>query len=170
MWKLVGAALLMGGGLRLGLGAAGELSRRVRALEAWIAALALMESELAFRIPDLPQLLETLSKRAGSPAKEVFGFTCGTLDRLSLFSFADIWQEAITTHDGDLTAGDVDVLLRLGEVLGRYGWEDQRRVTERARLELEERRARAQKELEQKGKAYGALGLTLGAFLTILLI
>ena len=69
MWKLMGVAILTGSGLWLGLQAAGQLARRVRAIESWQCALLLLEGEMSFRLPDLPQLLEEVGrgakKRAG---------------------------------------------------------------------------------------------------------
>ena len=56
MLKLAGVTALLVCGLALGLGAAGTLSRHVRALEAWAAALELLEGELAFRLPTMPEL------------------------------------------------------------------------------------------------------------------
>lgn len=170
MGRLMGVALLLGGGLWLGLGAAGELRQRVCALDAWIASLASMENELAFRLPDLPDLLNTLAHRVEHPAREVFEAVCARLEELGLVPFDGLWQEALSVHPGGLSRGDVEVLSRLGNVLGRYGWEDQRRVIGLARKELETRRGEAQRELKQKGRARVALGLTVGGFLTILLI
>ena len=70
MWRLIGAALLSGGGLWMGLQAAGELAAREKALESWKDALTLLAGELTFRLPDLPCLLEELAARAPSPAGE----------------------------------------------------------------------------------------------------
>ena len=72
MIRLLGALLLLLGGLALGLIPVGELSNRVKTLESWIDALLLMEGELAFSLPAMPQLLDALSAKALSPAGETF--------------------------------------------------------------------------------------------------
>lgn len=170
MWRLTGAALLMGGGLWMGLQAAGELLRRVRALESWANALALLEGELSFRLPDLPQLLEDLSRRAPGPAGEGLEAVCRDLSHLGEEPFEQIWSKAIGAEAGPLTQEDLESLRRLGSILGHCGWEEQRAAAERARLALERRAAKLREDLGRKGRAYGALGLSLGTFVTILLL
>lgn len=170
MWRLMGAALLTGGGLWMGLQAAGELSRRAAALESWANALALLAGELSFRLPDLPRLLEDLSRRSPGPAGEGLRAVCQSLPRLGEEPFGELWAQALRAEAGPLTEGDLEPLLRLGALLGRCGWEDQRAAAERTRLELERRAAGLREELSRKGRAYGALGLSLGAFATILLL
>ncbi len=170
MLKLLGALLVIGGGAWVGLSAAGELSRRAKALDAWAGALALMENELSFRLPAMPELVKRLSQSARPPAREVFLDLQKGLERLGEASFEELWRGALSSHAGALNGEEKDVLKGLGAVLGRYGWEDQCRSLEAARRALNERANLAREELRQKGKAYAALGVTLGAFLTILLL
>ena len=170
MWRLTGAALLTGVGLWMGLQAAEELRGRARALESWAAVLALWEGELSFRLPDLPRLLADLSRRSPGPAGEALAAVCRGLSRLGEEPFSQIWAEALTREAGPLTPGDLEPLLRLGGLLGRRGWEEQRSAAERTRLALERRAAQLREDLGRKGRAYGALGLSLGAFAAILLL
>lgn len=167
--RLVGALLLLLGGLALGLTAARELSQRVKVLNAWADALLLLEGELAFTLPPMPQLLETLREKALPPAGEALGQVLTGLEKLGEKSFAQIWAQALTAHSG-LEGEDLAPLLRLGEALGRYDREEQGRAIEAARSRLLHREAEGREELSRKGRAYGALGLTLGAFLMILLL
>lgn len=170
MWRLMGAALLTGGGLWIGLRAAGELRQRAEALESWANALALLEGELSFHLPDLPRLLEDLSRRAPGPAGETLSAVGKGFSRLGEESFGQIWADTLAQKAGALTREDLEPLLRLGGVLGRCGWEEQRSAAERTRLALERRAAALREDLGRKGRAYGALGLSLGAFVTILLL
>ncbi len=170
MWKLMGAILLTGGGLWMGLQAAGDLSCRAKALESWQNALVLLEGELAFWLPDLPRLLEDLSRRAPGPAGETLAAVCRSFPRLGEESFAEIWVQALAQENGGLTGEDMEPLCRLGSVLGRCGWEEQKKAAEGTRLALEQRAARIREDLSRKGRAYGVLGISLGAFFTILLL
>ena len=52
--------MVAGGMSTLGFLAAGGLGRRVRTLRALAGALELMERELSFRLPPMPELLEGL--------------------------------------------------------------------------------------------------------------
>ncbi len=170
MLRLLGAGLVIGGGAWAGLGAAGELDRRARALDAWADALELMESELSFRLSAMPELTRRLSVSAREPARASFLALQKGLERRGETSFEELWRQALTAHPGPLRGEELDVLLALGAVLGRYGWADQCRSLESACRSLRERSVQVREELRQKGKAYAALGVSLGAFLTILLL
>lgn len=170
MWKLIGALLLTGGGLWMGLQSAGELRRRTKSLESWANALALLEGELSFRLPDLPRLLEDLSHRCPGPAGEGLADACLGLSNLGEESFERIWSKAIGTEAGPLTEEDLEPLRRLGSILGRCGWEEQRMAAERTRLELERRAAQLREEQGRAARVYGTLGLSMGVFVTILLL
>ena len=170
MGKLIGAALLVGCGIWWGLAAAGELRRRERDLGAWLAALTLLEGELAFALPDLPQLLETLSRRAPMPTRAVFAAALRGMDGLGERSFGEIWASALVESPGGLAPRELETLERLGAFLGRYGGEDQRAAAARVREELEKDRDAVREELGRKGKAYVTAGFALGTFLTILLL
>lgn len=170
MGKVIGAVLLMGCGAWIGLSAAGELRRRGRELEDWMAALALLEGEMAFSLADLPALLEGLSRRAPAGARPVFAAAAEGLETLGERSFGEIWTQALAAHPGGLAREDVETLDRLGEVLGRYGWEEQRASLRALLADLARRREEAGRELERKGRSYAAAGFALGAFGAILLL
>lgn len=170
MLRLVGVLLLAGGGLALGLGAAEERSRRQAALDSWRAALALLAAELAFRLPPMEELLTAGARQAPEPARRALLTAAGELEHLGEKSFATIWAQALQTCAPPLAPEDVELLSRLGAVLGRYDGESQRRAVERAGAELEERAAQVREELRRGGKAWAAAGLSLGLFAAILLL
>ena len=170
MLKLLGALLLLGGGLALGLGAVGELDARSRGLAAVAASLNLLEGELAFRLPPMPDLLETLSRRAPPPANSFFAVCGRGMDRLGERPFEAIWTDALEKEPMGLAEEDRSALRELGPVLGRYGPEDQRRAAEAVRMRLEAAAERVRERRRREGRAYGTLGLAMGAFVTILLL
>ena len=170
MWKLMGVAILTGSGLWLGLQAAGQLARRVRAIESWQCALLLLEGEMSFRLPDLPQLLEEVGRRAPDPAGMALSAAAQGFAKLGEVPFSEIWAGALAERRAALEGEELELLYRLGTILGRCGWEEQRAAAERTRLALERGAARLREELNRKGRAYGVTGLSLGAFLSILLL
>lgn len=170
MERLMGALLLTLGGLWAGIGAAGELSRRCRALESWETALELWTGELAFRLPDLPGLLEDLSRRAPAPAGEALAAARLGLSQLGERSVGEIWTEALAGAPGGLDRGDLEILDRLGGILGRCGGEEQRRAVERTRLALEDRSRLLREERQGRERTRCVLGLSLGAFAALLLL
>lgn len=170
MLKLLGAVLLTGGGLTLGLKAVGGLVRRAEALSAFSAALGLLEGELALRSPPMPDLLDILARQAKPPAAEFFDVCGRGLAGLGESSFREIWARALESLEGALDREDRDILLELGPVLGRYDGEEQRRAVSGVRQRLAGQEKLVRDKLRREGRAYGTLGLTLGLFLTILLL
>ena len=170
MLRLVGALLLAGGGLALGLGAAEERERRRAALDSWRAALALLAAELAFRLPPMEELLHLGARRASEPARTALLTAAGELEHLGEKSFEAIWGQALQTCAPPLVPEDIELLSRLGAVLGRYDGESQRQAVERAGAELEIRAAQVREELRRGGKTWAAVGLSLGLFTAILLL
>ena len=170
MIRLLGALLLMGGGLWLGLERARTLVKRRQALDAWAQALALLEGELAFSLPAMPLLLERVSRRAEAPAREVLDTARGSLTQLGERSFPQLWSEALHREPGGLAPEELEQLDRLGELLSQRSWEDQRTAAEAVRQTLLARREQVAEALGREGKTYGTLGLALGTFLTILLL
>ncbi len=170
MLRLMGAALVTGGGLWLGLGRSRQLARRVRALEAWARALALLEGEMAFRLPDLPQLLRALERRCESPVRETLAAAERGMDKLGEAAFWEIWTGAVEQNRDALTPEDAGEVCRLGQVLGRYGWQEQETAVEQLRRGLLERAAAARYSRDREGRAYATAGLALGALVTIMLL
>lgn len=170
MLKLFGALLLTGCGLTLGLGRVRSLRQRAEALEGWGIALELICAELEFALPPTYELFLRAAKAASEPAKTALHLAAERLESLGEQPFEDIWARALECCVPPLKREDLECLARLGSVLGRYDGESQRRAAERARKELSEREHRIREELRRSGKTWIAAGLSLGAFVTILLL
>ena len=169
MMRLMGAVLVAFGSACLGLGAAADLGRRVRRLEAVSAGLELLERELWERGSPLPELLDQLAQRTSEPACTLFAQCAAACGRLDREPFPDAWRRLVTELEG-LTPEGRAALLPLGEVLGRYEAQGQREAIAQARAALERERERAEGEKLRMGRVYQALGLSGGAFLVILLL
>ncbi len=169
MIRLVGAALVAAGAAWLGLGAAAELGRRVRRLEALSAGLELLERELWERGAPLPEVFRALARRTEEPAAGLFARcaqACAALDREP---FPAAWRRLAGALEG-LPPEAGAALLPLGEVLGRYEVQGQREAIGQARAALDRARRRAEEERSRMGRVYQALGLAGGGFLVILLL
>lgn len=170
MLKLAGSALLLAGSAFLGAALAGRMKQRERTLTALIQGLAGMERELSFCLPPMVDWLLAAAEGAPEPAA---GFLrdCGeALDRQEGRPLAQLWQEAASRRLQALTREDLVPLMALGAVLGRYGWEDQRKALAETGERLSSALALAQEERRGKGRVYSALSLAAGAFLVIVLI
>ena len=168
MIRLLGAALLVGGGTALGLCAAGRLSGRVEAIEALLEGLELMERELAFHLAATAQLLERAA-RASPPARDFFTACRTGMGQLGEKTMADIWEEALPLA-GDIGRRAQLALGALGPVLGRYDGPGQQESLAAAREELTGCLEQARKERMRLGRVYCALGAAAGAFGAIVLL
>lgn len=170
MLKALGSLFLLGGALALGMAPAMELSRRLSALEAWGEALALLERELAFTSSDMPVLLNRVAGGSRSPVREWARTVLKSLDRLGEKDFGEIWREGLEKVPGALFPGELEILARLGNTLGRYDRESQLKALTLTREELSRLIRETRETRREKGKAWGALGLSLGAAVLILLL
>lgn len=169
MTRLLGSALLLLGGLAMGLVPIWELSQRARVLALWSEALLALEGELSFGMPTMPQLLEELSRRLPPPVGTTLEAVRTGMDALGEEPFARIWDRALCAHSG-LRGEELAPLRPLGEALARYERAERDRALEHARERLLRQETLCREAVRQKGRAYGVLGVTLGAFAVILLL
>lgn len=170
MIKLLGAVLLTCGAAAIGFSAAGQLRRRVRGLRAVLGALELLERELSFRLTPLPDLLACLARQAAPPASGFFAACREGLEGLGEQPMAQIWADALARCPMDLSQEDSQILLELGGVLGRYDGPGQQEALAEIRARLLHQAEQAEEESRRMGRVYGALGLTAGSFVVILLL
>lgn len=171
MIRWIGALLLMAGAAGLGLGAAAQLRTRVASLRSLVGALGQLERELTFRLTPMPELMERLARQSQGAAAYLFAHCRDHLWELGEKSFGQLWREAL---DGEpdllLDERESQILLELGEVLGRYDVEGQSGALRNSVLELGRCLAGAEEEQRRLGRVYTTLGLGSGAMLVILLL
>lgn len=170
MIRLFGAILLAGGAAFLGFTATAQLERRVSALRAMAGALERMERELTFRLTPMPELLDGLAEHTRPPVSCFFSHCRNSMDKLGEKTLSELWDGALDAVPMDLGTEEREVLHELGGVLGCYDGEGQREALAFAQVQLSECLSRAVEERTRLGRVYGALGLTAGAFLVILLL
>lgn len=170
MMRLLGAILLTCGAAAIGFSAAAALTRRARGLRALLGGLELLERELSFRLTPLPDLFARLARQATPPAAGFFTACREGLETLGERSMDQIWAEALARRPMALSPEDHAILLELGGVLGRFDGPGQREALGEIRARLLHQAERAEEESRRMGRVYGALGLTAGSFLVILLL
>ncbi len=169
MLKLAGSALLLLGSAGVGCGLIGRLKQRERTLAALVGALALMERELSFRLPPMEEWLLVAADGTTEPAAGFLRACAQTLDRQNGPLFP-LWEREAKERLTALERQDVQILLELGAVLGRYSWEEQKKALVAAGERLSRALTQAQEERRGKGRVYGTLSLAAGALLVIVLI
>lgn len=168
MLKLAGAMLLLLGSAGMGVSAVRRLERRVTTLRTLINALEQMERELDFRLLPTQQMICEAARQSGEPAS---GFLHVCVQGLQQeMPLCDSWRQAALQELPALLPADLDVLLSLGAVLGRYDSEGQRQAIAATRSRLNIFLKDASEERNRRGRVYGTLGITAGAFLVLLFI
>ena len=170
MTRLIGSVLIAAGSAMLGLLVVNGLDQRVGDLAGLAAGLEQMVRELDYRLAPLPELLTAAADAAGGRAGVFFHCAAESAMRLDGRCFRDCWDGALDGAGLRLEPQDRAVLTVLGGVLGRYDGGTQSAALREAAERLDCLQAEAAARRKQSGRVYGALSLTAGAFLLILLI
>lgn len=169
MLKLLGALCMMAGALWCGSGAVGGLRRRAQALEELHSGLIWLEEELAFRMAPLPQLLEQLGKDRHGEVGRFFQETAKGLEQDPEGGLYQSWRQAMVRHLPLLRQEERQMLLEVGQTLGRYDAQTQRQALSRGARRLTVFRDEARGEVKRLGKVYAALSLAGGAAVILVL-
>ncbi len=164
--RLAGAALILLAGTLLGIRAASGLRQRVRLLTAWETALHVMEAELSFRLPPLPELLARSAAAVQPPVSEALDRCGDAIRRGEQRPFCLLWREQLQPQ---LHREERDVLEELGGILGRCAAPEQTEALKNACARLGDCRERARLELEQKGRLRCVLGVVMGLLAVLVL-
>ncbi len=148
----------------MGLGAARELKRREKSVEALLDSLARLDAGLKGRVP-LPELTERLAENS-----ELFAAFSRHFDELGEEPLSVLWERAC--REGGERMGllpeDREALQALGDSLGS-GLEEQSEALKRCCERLEYCRDTSRAAVAERGKLYGALGVSAGLALALML-
>lgn len=169
MLRLIGAGAIVICCTLLGINAGGRSRQRVRALSGLISSLEIMKSEICSGLTPLPELIGMLAGQCAPPAAELY-VKCSELMGKRR-SFRDAWRRSLA-ECGELCLLDEEeqVLLELGNTLGRYEAEQQRPALEHAQKRLELFLSIEEREQAEKKRISAALGAGAGIMLALLLV
>ena len=170
MIRFLGAALLTAGCGGLGLSAVRRLDGRARDLRELSAGLEILLRELGWRLSPLPEALEAAAGGTHGGAARFFAFCARESGNLDGAPFRTLWNGGLEQSPLRLNREDRALLEQLGPVLGRYDGDSQRQAVENVLAGLRRLEAQAEDDRRRLGRVYGALGLTAGLFLTLMLI
>ena len=168
MLQLVGMALVAGACTWIGFQQANRLRMRVRALEELENGLRLLEEQLELR-GAMPRLFRELGKKSAGPAKQLFARCGEELEKNDRSTFSVLWKQQVERLT-DLSTEVRGCLLPLGETLGQCDLSKQQQAVAVTLRRLERLTRLAQADSQSRGKIYRVLGISGGAFLSILLL
>lgn len=170
MLKGLGAVLLLFGCAGLGLIQIKRMDNRIKVLKGLLFSLEIMEREMTYRLPVLEEMLDEAAAEAAEPVAGFLTECSRELKSGLQRPFRELWCETAQEQLSVLKKNELDSLVTLGSVLGRYDGEEQRKTIDRVYTSLEHALLSAAEERKNQGKVYGVLGTTAGAFLVILLL
>lgn len=170
MLKVLGSMMLLCGCTGIGLLQVKHMDKRIRTLRSFICALEVMEREMSFRMPLLEEMLAAAGQSTEGEIRRFFSLCKNELNKGLNKPFHEIWSQTAHEQLLILKKSDLDPVLALGSVLGRYDSEGQRQAIVRTQRALEQVCSNAAAEQCTQGKVYRVLSTTTGVFLLILLL
>lgn len=161
--KLLGGCLLAWAGVWSGLMAAGRLAASVSRCGDWCRMLEILSFELTrFRTP-LPELFGSLSDRLEGMPGEVCERAASGLEE---DGFQAVWREALS----DVPPEEREILRPLGDVLGRFGAEEQAACVDAALERMTALWQERQRTRRERSRVYVGVLSAGGLLLAVLLM
>ncbi len=170
MLKIIGVMFVLFGSVGIGWSIIRRMNARVAALRSLAAALDALECELDFSLPSLEMWLQSVSDRVTEPAASFFRTCVNRMKAREGLTLSEVWKETAEKELSVLKPDDVETLMLVGSVLGRYDAESQKNAISTARIRLEAQTKQASEEFGKCGKVYGTLSAAVGIFIVIVLV
>ena len=170
MLKAVGSLLLLFGCLSIGMVNVKQMDKRIKTLQSLLCAMEVMEREMSFSVPLLEDIMIISSQSTESAVRSFLSMCSYELKKGSDDPFCAIWNRAAREHLTALKENDLEHVLALGNVLGRYDSEGQRQAILRTHAVIKQMLSNAQADRNSRSKVYKTVSATAGVFLVILLL
>lgn len=167
--KYIGAVLVFLSSGAFGFVLAANCRKEERHLSELTRLLENMQNELEYRLTPLPQICTSLASDASGVLKKVFAQLSRELDDQIAPDAATCMQAAILSVK-ELPNSIKNVLLALGNSLGRYDLEGQMREISAVKQQCDAKIAHMRDNLDVRLRSYQTLGLCAGAGLAILFL
>lgn len=172
MLKLLGTVMIVGASAAFGLSLGQRLRLRLRALDAMLAALQFISSELQCRMTPLPAMITLLAQSDNAVTARVFRTMQDKMAQEDGLSLPYKWCRAFQDCRETVGLGEEEtrLLCDMSGFLGKYDAAQQRKSLEYVQVRLQDLRAAAAHELECKGKLYRTCGIALGIITVLVLL
>ncbi|MBR6504956.1 MAG: stage III sporulation protein AB [Clostridia bacterium] len=140
-------------------------SKRVEELEDMKNSLNLLQTKVRFSKEPLSKIFKEISNI--SLNKEIFD---KSNENMKTMLAGEAWRNAIKTVNNNLKKEDIDILLSLGNMLGKTDSEGQVNQIEEIKELLNIQIKNANLEKQKNEKLYKTLGMTVGLAIVIILI
>lgn len=171
MLKLIGAVLILFAGAMFGFYQASQLSRRPKQIRHIIQALGRLETEIVYGLTPLASAFGKMAAQLPEPAAGLFRKAGEGLAASTDRSAAEIWQEAAEEQwkYTAMKSGEKQIVMQLGNSLGRSDREDQIKHLRLAASQLQAEETHALEEQKRYESMWKSLGVLMGALVVILM-
>jgi len=171
MFKIIGAIMICTGSAAIGITAANKLGIRIRILNEWLSIFDLMHAEIKFLLTPVDELMGKCQINSKKEIKRFFDECINAFNFKENLVFIDTWKDTLNSAEYlELTYAEKQILVDLGNVLGRYDANEQATRIEHLRKAMEARAKAAESEKMRLGKLYSSLGVACGIALVIVFI
>jgi len=169
--RLGGAALLAAACAAGGFEGSARARRRVAEVRGLAAAVAVLQTEVAFAATPLPDALRRAGRAAGGEVGDLLVQAAALLGRGTDGAEA-AWRDAVTAARGRLSLrpSDLDGMAELAASLGRSDREDQTRHLARAAARLQALAEGIEPEMERSARLMRSLGVLGGLAAAVLVL
>lgn len=168
-FKWIGAVLIVVACGGFGCSIAAGVKKEERELTRLVRLLGFMENQLQYRLTPLPELCRQAGKETPGSVGEVFSNLSRELLWQSAPDAAGCMAAAVR-RSHDLSPALRQLLLALGQTLGRFDLDGQLKGLEEAREGCRSRLEALARDRDSRLRSYRTLGLCAGAALAILLL
>lgn len=172
MLKLAGAVLLFCSCSGLGFLKSRQYQGRIAQLTQLVHIMGLIKGEISFAVSTLPEAMERISGRTEEPFSGFLYALSGRMQQYSGEDFSHILSALMeeTLKDTCLQKEDLEEFYQTACNLGYLDKEMQIHLLEQYLREQEEKIKTLRRQLPEKTRLFGSLGILAGAFFIILLI
>ena len=170
LMKATGGAVLVMAGGKIGYDTASRYKRRVKELQAFESGLWGLSSDINFLMTTIDESMIKISKLVPTKVSDVFRKT-GELIK-SGNTAAEAWKKALETEKDNLCIndGDIDILNDFGNYIGKADADTEIEKIKNTIEKLKIRERDADNNEHKYGKLCKTAGVSIGAFLAILLM
>ena len=169
MIKVLGAILVISGCGGLGIMVAAAHRRESAVLRAFLSALDLLECELEFRCASLPELCKTVGEGSKGLIRQIFLSLGLELDK-QLSPDVEKCMHIVLRELPQIPRLTANAFLLLGQSLGRFDLEGQKKGLESVRVECKRILEMHTCDQDKRLRCYQTLGICAGAALAILFV
>lgn len=139
-------------------------------LASFCLMLEIIQGELANKLSPMPELAQSVRKKINGKAKSFMEVLIINLNFLGERNLETIWCESLKACGAELGNAEMDALMSLGKIIGRYDVQTQCDAISNTLMLLRSSLNQKRNDLPQLGRLYLGLPMSAGAILAILLV